>query len=140
MGPSGIVQTASMNTEIKWWGIFSDAPKGRVIATCMEAEIFDGLNGQHLKFNCMDFADLERGAAHGDSGGLVAGNGVNNRHVFGIAVARNEQVFDIVAFHRATDVEFALRNAGLPFDHFWGTALGRPDLWSPASTQCDGSC
>lgn len=137
-GPSGIVQLPSNGTVIKWWGAYSDAPKGPVFATNVVTVVQDP-SGSY-KYSAMDFADLERGAIPGDSGSLVAGDGVSNRHVFGIAICRDQTFFDIVCFHTATDVQAALQNAGLPFDHFWGTASGRSDLWFPAATQCDGSC
>lgn len=123
-------------------GAYSDAPVGWVKATNMEAVIQDP-SGSY-KYSAMDVADLERNAQFGDSGGLVAGNGASNRHVMGIAIGVVIDQFGTptnrVIFHTSSDVQFALQNAGVPLDHFWGTATGRPDLWAPADTQCDGPC
>lgn len=111
-----------------------------VMATIID---FDqpGFHGNRaFKYTAVSTGKFERSLQGGDSGGLVAGNGVTNRHVFGIIVA-----FDLAdttrgIFFAAGDVKLALQRAGFPFDHFWGTASGQPSFWKPADTQCDGSC
>jgi hypothetical protein len=140
-GPSGIVQTAGMGTSLKWWGAYSDAPKGSVTATGVFASIQDPLTGQYFAYSPVDVVKLERGAIQGDSGCLVAGNGVTNRHVMGLGFARSGGDFSLGIYFRSSDVQAAIQSAtGGQFRHFWGTASGRPDLWYPANTQCDGSC
>jgi len=139
-GPSGIVQTAGMGTSLKWWGAYSDAPKGSVTATGVFASIQDPLTGQYFAYSPVDVVKLERGAIQGDSGCLVAGNGVTNRHVMGLGFARSGGDFSLGIYFRSSDVQAAIQSATGQFRHFWGTASGRPDLWYPANTQCDGSC
>lgn len=144
-GPSGIIQVGAAGTDLKWWGVNSNAPKGDlemkdVIATIIDFDL-PGFHGNRaFKYTAVSTGIFERNLQGGDSGGLVAGNGVTNRHVFGIAVG-----FDLANQRRgiyfaAGDVKLALQRAGFPFSHFWGTASGQPSFWKPATTQCDGSC
>jgi hypothetical protein len=142
-GPSGIVETVRQGKQIKWWGAFSccpQAPVGTVTSTNMEAVIGDAMSGQWFKYSALDFVSLERAAALGDSGGLVAGNGTGNRNIFGTVIGFNIATPTIGVYQAASDTQAALQNAGVSFNHWWGTATGRPDLWNPAATQCDGSC
>lgn len=139
-GPSGIVQTAGMGTSLKWWGAYSDAPKGSVTATGVFASILDPLTGQYFAYNPVDVVKLERGTIDGDSGCLVAGNGVINRHVMGLGFARSGGDYSLGIYFRSSNVQAAIQNTTGQFHHFWGTTSGRSDLWFPASTQCDGSC
>lgn len=67
----------------------------------------------------------------------MAGNGVSNRHVYGVTVAAAGNTGYFVP---AGDIQTAFLNIGFPFDHYWGTQSGRADIWYPANTQCDGSC
>lgn len=138
-GPSGIIETVRQGKECKWWGVMSDAPKGSVVATNM-VMYYQDLNLQQFLFSALDQCNLERAAIGGDSGALVAGNGVSSRNVFGVGVAGDLNNLAPVFYFAASDVQFTLQNAGVPFDHYWGTASGRSDLWNPAATQCDGSC
>lgn len=98
------------------------------------------MSGQWFKYSALDFVSLERAAALGDSGGLVAGNGTGNRNIFGTVIGFNIATPTIGVYQAASDTQAALQNAGVSFNHWWGTATGRPDLWNPAATQCDGSC
>lgn len=70
----------------------------------------------------------------------MSGDGTGNRHVFGIVFGRDQSIHTRVSFILAQDIKTALTNSNFSFDHFWGAASGRPDLWNPAATQCDGSC
>jgi len=142
-GPSGIVEQIRQGKEIKWWGAFSccpHAPVGRVTTTNVEAAVFDFASNLWFKYSALDFVNLERRAQLGDSGGLVAGNGTGNRHIFGTIVGFDAITPTIGVYHAAMDIQAALINTTVPFDHWWGTASGHSDLWAPADTQCDGSC
>jgi hypothetical protein len=102
---------------------------------------FDQLHGtRSFKYNALDTGTFERDVLPGDSGGLVAGNGVSNRHVYGIIEARDLANFRRGIFVSAGNVKLALQRAGFSFDHYWGTQSNSPNLWRPATTQCDGSC
>lgn len=137
-GPSGKVQMVRKDQTIRWWGSVGDFIQGRVTATNMEAAVRDGLSGQTFKYSALDFVRLDREAQAGDSGGLVAGNGTGDRHIFGTIVGGDRSI--IGAYHAAPDIQAAFENANTPIDHFWGSASGRPDLWAPANSQCDGGC
>ncbi|MGH7961797.1 MAG: hypothetical protein ACRERD_08220, partial [Candidatus Binatia bacterium] len=77
-GPSGIVQMVRQGKTIRWWGAFSTPHRiqGQVTATNVETAVTDGLSGQTFKYSALDFVRLENAAAGGDSGGLVAGEGI----------------------------------------------------------------
>lgn len=92
------------------------------------------LGNRKFKYSALNTAKLERGAIFGDSGALVAGNGVDQRHVYGIAEAINSLDQSIVYFFASNDVKTAFANAGFSFSYFWGTASG---YWRPATTQTD---
>lgn len=142
-GPSGVIQIASIGTSLKMWGVMSDAPKGPLIAMNVTQFFTDNdpVHGnRQFKWSGLDVADLERNAIQGDSGALIAGNGVSNRHVYGIFIGSAIADPSVVYYHRAGDIKLALQNAGFKFHHFWGTQSGSPNLWEPATTQCDGSC
>jgi hypothetical protein len=143
-GPSGVIQEGVPgSTSLKWWGSRSDAPKGTLEMKNVIAIIadFDQLHGtRSFKYNALDTGTFERDVLPGDSGGLVAGNGVSNRHVYGIIEARDLANFRRGIFVSAGNVKLALQRAGFSFDHYWGTQSNSPNLWRPATTQCDGSC
>jgi hypothetical protein len=127
------------------WGAISccpHAPKGNIAELVTSVVSFDSVEGRirSFKFQYLCIVNLERGADEGDSGALVIGNGSGNRHVFGIMFGRTPSQHTRGSFILAQDIKTALTNSNFSFDHFWGTASGRPDLWNPAATQCDGSC
>jgi hypothetical protein len=144
-GPSGIIQVGAHGTALKWWGVQSGAPAGTLDIKDAIGVIIDqdmpGFHGNRsFKYTAVSVGNFERSIIGGDSGGLVAGNGVGNRHVYGITVA-----FDIFnptrgIYFAAGDIKLALQRANFPFAYFWGTASGQPSFWRPANTQCDGPC
>jgi len=147
-GPSGVIQEGvAGSTELKWWGARSDAPKGTLEFKNVIAIIVDeedpppaGHGNRSFNYSGLNTGMFERNVERGDSGGLVAGNGVSNRHVYGIIQARDTTNFRRGIFIPAGNVKLALQRAGFDFDHYWGTQSGSPNLWRPATTQCDGSC
>lgn len=144
-GPSGIIQVGSQGTNLKWWGVQSDAPAGNLELKDVMAVIIDfdqpGFHGNRaFKYSAVSTGIFERNLIGGDSGGLVAGNGTSNRHVYGITVGFDLSNQRRGIYFAAGDVKLALQSAGFPFAYFWGTASGQPSFWRPATTQCDGSC
>jgi hypothetical protein len=140
-GPSGIVVSPSFGAEAKMWGASTSgghAPKGNIgpLLTFRASGPGAGGTRQYLmQYLCE--VNLERSPAPGDSGALMAGNGVGNRHVYGLTVAASGRR----AYHvPAGDIQTAFVNLSFPIDHYWGTQSGRADIWYPANTQCDGSC
>jgi hypothetical protein len=141
-GPSGIIVTPAFGTGTKVWGALIHAPAGSVaeLVTSVVSNFSVAGGSRRFKFQYLCVVNLERGLDEGDSGALVTGNGTGNRHVFGVMFGRTPNQPTRGTFILAQDIKTALNNSGFPFDHFWGTASGRPDLWNPAATQCDGSC
>lgn len=125
-GPSGVIQIASIGTSLKMWGVMSDAPKGSLIAMNVTQFFTDNdlVHGnRQFKWSGLDVADLERNAILGDSGALIAGNGVSNRHVYGIFIGSATADPSVVYYHRAGDIKLALQKAGFKFHRFWGSSL-----------------
>ncbi len=144
-GPSGIIQTVSAGTAAKMWGGVSccpHAPAGTIgpLVTFTATAPSQAGGTRKFKFQFLCIVDLDRNVQEGDSGSLVSGSGTGNRHVFGVAMARDAARCTRVYFTLAGDIETAFDNSNFSFTHYWGTASGRSDLWFPLDQQCDGSC
>jgi len=132
-GPTGVIRIALPGTSVKAWGAFSHAPKGDVKTVSVTQIIEENSTGFLFRFFPLDEASVNIEA--GDSGGLVAWNG--ERHVAGLIVARKivpSRVYYIGADH----IKTALSNAGMSFDHYWGTRLGVATI--PSNTEFDQPC
>lgn len=116
------------------WGAVSDAPKGTV-QELGASVLVNGDDGGVYCFTPMVLASIQR-VAGGDSGALVAWNGESTRHVTGLMVAGNSSD-STISYIRADDLMTAFRNAGVEFDHYWGT---NSTTLRPSTTQYDNPC
>lgn len=130
-GPTGLIRIALPGTSVKVWGAFSHAPKGDVAKVSASLFVTDPSTGQVFCYTPLDIAGIR--AQGGDSGALVAWNG--ERHVTGLTVAGSLLQ---TAYIGADHIKTALRNAGMSFDHYWGTHLGVATI--PSNTEFDKPC
>ncbi len=139
-GPSGIMRSPSIGTNLKMWGSHTDANNAKRV-TDADLVVVVSTDNQLFKYKycCVDRLDIL--SVDGDSGGLIAYDGTGNRHVAGVLFAGNNDANGnpIVGtyFTKAIDIYDAFNNAHIGFHHFWGTSSG---FREPAVTQCDGSC
>lgn len=134
-GPSGLIRIATPGISIKMWGTVSDAPKGTV-DTLGASIVVLGDDNYYYCYTPMDSGSIQL-LQPGDSGALVAWNGEATRHVTGLAVSGRLFWPYRVDYIRADDIQVALQNAGMSFDHYWGT---NSTVLRPSSTQYDNPC
>lgn len=135
-GPSGLIRTPGMGTDVKMWGAYSGAVRGSVDmldASIVVQDTYPKPINKFYRYCCVDRINIP--SQFGDSGALVAYNGTGSRHVAGIFFAGlNDSTTPGAWFTKAFDIQSAFINAGKGFHYYWGTASGQR---LPASTQCD---
>ena len=120
-GPIGIVRIAtSCSNCLKNWGVMSHGTQGGLAGNMTEVTdiINDGPN-RYLKFAPVNLANVF--ARGGDSGGLIAWN--QTKDVVGLVYAGVPTGGTPVGYMRLDYVKTAFFNAGVSFDHYWGTNI-----------------
>ncbi len=137
-GPSGLIRTPSIGTNVKIWGTVTDATTSGNVNLIDMARVIKRSNNSPIRFKfcCIDRAALQ--VAAGDSGAFVAYEGTGSRHVAGVLFAGdvdvNGQPVVGAWFTKSFDIQTAFINAGKGFQYYWGTASGQQ---LPARTTCD---
>lgn len=123
-GPSGVIRIPTFSSCgsgcLKLWGVMSHAPKGNLYTTEGTFTAIGTDSIRRFREGPLDQVRLERPAIRGDSGGLVAWNGSDNRQVAGLFIAASTGDERIATYIRADYIKTAFRDAGRSFDHYFG--------------------
>lgn len=133
-GPSGLIRTPGIGTNVKRWGAYSDASSSANVSgidLMLVSTDTETPNQPKFLYCCVDKVNLP--VQKGDSGALIAYDGTGERHVAGVVFAGTTQAY----FTKAFDIQSAFINADKPFHYFWGT---KENHRRPANSQCDGGC
>ena len=136
-GPVGIVRvatTSNCSNCLKNWGVMSHGTQGGLTVNVETTTNLEYGPNYYIKHAPVNFANVS--GQGGDSGGLIAWNQTKDVVGMLIAVPLSGPPTPTV-YMRLDYVKTAFFNAGVSFDHYWGTDLIAIGTRRPSNSQTD---